>query len=461
MKRKVVASLSIALLLIAGCGEKDEVVRSTVNEVSGSEAVGEPTEVEAVEMRLVEQGYEIEHLYTFNNNEDVVFFELNREGDVYYAMMDRDFEWVLKPTNEIKGIQSDRYFSQTEYDLVIYEGEASPIIQDGVIALAIQDNRPRKDDGLLWGYMNTKGEWIIQPQFRSVNQFSDGVAVVETIEEDSDDLKNSRTITIDKEGNELFEISSYEEGEDTEDRYVMVDSFKNGYLKTSNGVYNRDGQLFPMNFIPGFDELDDGFFKDYEVISGQVVTIFDKKIRVFSLQGKLVREFPYPLSEGELEEEVGELSSTDLKLYTPNVLATSNQFIVGNKIMNLNGEVIFESANFLIQNDVIVSRDYSVEEGVWNFFDLNGTPITDRNIVGIQLEQALYYNEPHWEKGNEYYRLISQQGDELLGEDRKISSLSSVGNQIVRASVTDSATLDEIDVLINTKTLKFIKEVDL
>lgn len=459
MKNKAVAALlSAALVLIAGCGDKEQVVTNPVNESTHVKA-SEPKE-EAAKIRLVEQGFKIEHLHTFHS-ENVVFFELKREGDVYYAMMDGNFEWVLKPTNEIKGIQYDRSFSQTEYDLVIYEGVDAPIIQDGLIALAVQDDRPRQDEGLLWGYMNTKGEWVIKPQFRSVNQFSDGVAVVETIEEDRDDLQNSRTVAIDKEGHELFEIAKHEEGKETDDDSVIVDSFKNGYLKTSKGVYNKNGQLFALNFIPDFTEAEDGFFKNYEVIGDQVITIFDNKIKVFSLQGKLVREFPYPLSEGELEEEIGELTSSDLKLYTPKALAESNQFIVGSKLMNLEGEVIFEGGNFLIQDDVIVSRSFSGDEGVWSFYDVKGTPIQDKHVIGIQLEESLYYNEPHWEKGTEYYKLISPQGEELIGEDRKVSSVSGAGDQIVRASVTDPSTLDEIGVLINTKNLQFIKEVDL
>ncbi|MBQ4900286.1 WG repeat-containing protein [Paenibacillus sp. Marseille-P2973] len=459
MKSKVLASISVALLLIAGCGQKEEVVQNPVSEVSHVET-GEPANEETAKMRLVEQGFEIEQLHTYRN-EDVILFELSREGDVYYAMMDSNYAWVLQPTNEIKGIQYDPSFSQTEYDLVIYEGEHAPIIQDGLIALSVQDDRPREDDGLLWGYMNTKGEWVIKPQYRSVNQFSDGVAIVETIEEDRDDLQNSRTIAIDKEGNELFEISKHTEGQDSEDDSVYIDSFKNGYLKTSKGIYNKDGQLFAIDFILALNEVSDDFYKYYEVIGDQVVIIIDNKIKVFTLQGELVREFPYPISEDELEEEAGELSSTDLKLYTPKVLADSNQFIVNHKIMNLNGEVIFDGGNFLIQDDIIVSRSSSGEESAWNFYDLKGTPITDKNVVGIQLEEALYYNEPHWEKGNEYYKLISTKGEELIGEDRKISSVSRLGDRIVRARVTDPSTLDETDVLINTETLEFIKEVDL
>lgn len=459
MKSKVLASLSVAILLIAGCGEKEEVVHNPVNEVSQVET-GDPANKETAEMRLAEQGFEIEQLHTFSD-EDVIFFELSREGDTYFAMMDGNYDWLLKPTNEIKAIDYDPYFSQTEYDLVIYEGENAPILQDGLIALAVQDDRAREDDGLLWGYMNTKGEWAIKPQYRSVNQFSDGVAVVETIEEDRDDLQNSRTIAIDKEGTELFEISKYTEGQDSDDDSVIADSFKNGYLKTSKGVYNKDGQLFAIDFILALNETADDFYKYYEVIGDQVVLIIDNKIKVFSLEGELVREFSYPMSGDELEEEVGELSSSDLKLYTPKALADSHQFIVNNKIMNLDGEVIFEGGNFLIQDDLIVSRSFSGEDGVWSFYELNGTPITDKNVAGIQLDEALYYNEPHWEEGNEYYKLISPKGEELIGEDRKVSSVSRMGDRIVRASVTDPSTLDEIDVLINTETLEFIKEADL
>lgn len=460
MKSKVLALLSVALLLIAGCGEKKEVVHTPVNEVSSAQT-GKSSNEEAAEMRLVEQGFEIEYLHTFSD-EDIIFFELIREGDTYYAMMDSNYEWVLKPTNEIKEMHTDGSFSQTEYDLVIYEGEPASFIQDGLIALAVQDDRPREDDGLLWGYMNTKGEWAIKPQYRSVNPFSEGVAVVETIEEDRDDLQNSRTIAINKEGNELFEISKYTEGQDSEDEdSLYIDSFKNGYLKTSKGVYNKEGQLFAIDFILALNETADDFYKYYEVIGNQVVILMDNKIKVFSLQGELVREFSYPVSEGESEDEVGELSSTDLKLYTPKALAESNQFIVNSKIMNLDGKVIFDGGNFLIQDDIIVERNFNGDEGVWNFYDLKGTPITGHNVVGVQLEQSLYYNEPHWEQGNEYYKLISPKGEELIGEDRKVSHVSGLGNRIVEARVTDPSTLDEIDVLINTESLEFIKEVDL
>jgi|GEM_PF-1153804 len=460
MKRKglVLASLSLALVLIAGCAGKEEAVQQPVNDVQNVEAV-ESTEEAAAEseMRLVEQGFEIEYLYTFRN-EDVIFFELNREGEAYFAMMDSNYDWVLKPTNEIKDVEYDRSFSQTDYGLVIYEGEDASIFQDGLIALAVQDDRPREDDGLLWGFMNTKGEWAIKPQYRSVKQFSDGVAVVETIE---DDLQNSRTIAIDIEGKERFEISKHVTGNETDDDSVLVDSFKNGYLKTSKGVFNKDGQLFSMDFIPGFNEIEDGFFKNYEVIGDQVVTIVDNKIKVFSLQGKLVREFAYPMSEEEINEETRDLSSSDLKLYTPKALAESNQFIVSSKIMNVDGEVIFAGGGFLIQDDIIASISFSEEDAAWSFYDLEGNPIKDNNVVGIQLEQSLYYNEPHWEMGNEYYKLISPNGEELIGEDRKVSSVSGMGEQIVEASVTDPSTLDEIDVLINTKTIEFIKVVDL
>lgn len=465
MKSKVLLTLSIAFLFLAGCQEKEEISSENSNEevmevnevsVDNEASATEPTEEQISEMRLVEQGFEIEYLYT-TKDEEVIFLELSREGEAYFAMMDGSYEWVLKPTNKIKEMEYDRLFGQSENDFVIYETETASIVQDGLIALAVQDDRPREDDGLLWGFMNTKGEWVIEPQYRSVKQFSEGVAVVETIEEDRDDLQNYRTIAIDKKGNELFEIAKFDVKKETDEEFVEVDIFKNGYLKTSKGVYNTEGQLFAMDFIPDFHDVD-GLFKNYEIIGDQAVTIFDNKIKVFSLDGKLVRDFAYPMSAGE-EEEVGELADSDLHIYTPKALAELNQFIVYGKIMDLNGKVVLDKGSYL--DDILISRDSSGEEEAYKFYDLKGNPLTDPNMVGVQLGQELYYNEPHWEEGSEYYKLISPTGEELIGEDRKVSSVSDIGHKIVEARVTDPTTLDETEMLININTLEFFRRVDL
>ncbi|MFC7685773.1 WG repeat-containing protein [Ureibacillus sp. GCM10028918] len=461
---KLLASLLTVSALMVGCNQQETKQEEKVEEIQDSaneEVSTEATLEEETQMRLVEQGFEIEQLHTFEN-EDVILLELIREGDTYYAMMNGDYEWVLKPTNEIKDMEYNDYHALPEYDLVVYETEKASIIQGGLIALAIQDERPREDDGLLWGYMNTEGEWVIEPQYRSVQQFSDGIAIVETIEEDRDDLQNSRMIAIDKEGNELFEISKSVEGEEIDsDSSISFDVFKNGYLKTSKGVFNKKGELFSLDFIPEFNEVEDGFFNGYEVIKDQVVTVIDSKIKVFSLQGNLVKEFSYPSTE-DVQYTNNEISNYDLKLYTNTKLAESGKFVIRSKILNLDGKVVFESDSMRIEDDIIITRSFKGEEAVWNFYDLDGNPITNAaNKVGIQLEESFYNDEPHWEKGNEYYKLISPKGEELIGEDRKVSTVLRVGDQIIWGGVTDPSTLEEIDVLINTNTLEFIKEVDL
>lgn len=454
--RLLLASLLTVSVLMVGCTQQEKEPEQNVEGIEGSnqeegneEVSSEETAEDIAQMRLVEQGFQVEYLTTFQE-EEVILLELARDGEKYYAMMNGEFEWVLPPTNTIKDIEHNPY-SAVQYDLVIYEGYSTPAIKEGLIGFAVEDPRPRKDDGLLWGFMNTKGEWVIEPKYRAIDQFSDGVAIVETVEEDRDDLANSRQIAIDSKGNELFEMAKYDVNKEDEDEFTN-NSFYNGYIKVKNGVYNKKGEFFSMEFLPLMDEDEDdeeGLI-NFEIIQDQVVTIIDNAIKVYSLQGNLIKEMKNPESD--------EIDSSDLK-YPVKALADSKKFIVGNTIMNLDGNIIFQSESFAIENSVIVT--FGGEDGVWNFYDFNGKQINDANKVGVQLDETVYNSEPHWVKGNEYYKLLSANGEVLLDEDRKISGVSNPGNKIIEAEVTDPATLDEIDVLINVETLEFIKQVDL
>lgn len=466
MKGKFLVPLSVGLLLLAGCQDKNEAQKTSESEVVQS---GEETAEDVAQMRLAEQGFVIKSIDTFQN-EDIILFELNRDGEEesYFAMMDENYDWIVTPTNEIKEMDYGLP-NQPEFDTVINEGETPHNLEDGLIAFAVKDDRPREDNDLLWGFMNTKGEWVIKPQYRSIEPFHDGAAVVQTVEEDRDDLQNSRKIAIDINGKELFEI---EEKHNIDESIVAFDSFHNGYLKTSKGVYNKDGELFSLDFLPDFKESEDEYdeedsvelFKSYEIIGDKVVTIFDNKIKVFSLQGNLEKEFSYLPSDDELNElGESELEPNDLKLYTNEELAKSNSFIVKNKIYSLDGKVVFDHGNMLIQDDLIITRSGFDDDGnaTWNLYDLKGNPIKDENKAGIQLGLEVYNNEPHWVKENEYYKLISTDGKDLIGEDRKVSDVLNPEDKIVEAEVTDPTTLEETEVLINTETLEFIRVVDL
>jgi len=42
-----------------------------------------------------------------------------------------------------------------------------------------QDQLARARSDKEWGYINTEGKWVINPQFEHVNDFSEGLAAVE------------------------------------------------------------------------------------------------------------------------------------------------------------------------------------------------------------------------------------------------------------------------------------------
>ena len=77
------------------------------------------------------------------------------------------------------------------------------------------------DFGDEWGFSDLSGKWIIQPQYRSVTEFCDGLAVVEEF--------GGRMKVINNSGNILYS--------EVNDRLIIL---KGGYILDGNNLYHKD-----------------------------------------------------------------------------------------------------------------------------------------------------------------------------------------------------------------------------
>ena len=183
--------------------------------------------------------------------------------------MDSNFEWVIEPQREI--VQFETAVEAGEWSHGIYFSE-------GLIRAAVKEDRGiRASRGRIeeykWGYLNTSGEWVIEPKFRRASIFSDGVAIVTTIEEDRDDLSNARQIVIDQTGKEKFElVSTYNLSESPEEDYEYR-KFTNGYLQTEKGIIDTAGSIQSEDI-----EIDEMPVSEYEIEeTGEEVIVYNPK----------------------------------------------------------------------------------------------------------------------------------------------------------------------------------------
>lgn len=158
--------------------------------------------------------------------------------------------------------------------------ESDPIPTESVLPKKLEDDMlvaPARKDGL-WGYIDTKGEWVIEPQFDYADGFSEGLAYVQ-----KDGLggfiDSSASIVLEvgavsgldsfQPFQEGFALGLYSEGDkfpgvqyqfiDTEGNHLFeafagADSFQNGLAPVSRQI---DAKGYPINY--GFIDMAGNF----------------------------------------------------------------------------------------------------------------------------------------------------------------------------------------------------------
>lgn len=148
------------------------------------------------------------------NGADVV---IDREGNVQFEMPDTEMAkfsdgmaLVLQDNEEKK--DADTGYINTKGELVIppqfYNGDD---FSEGLAAVAVHDSATSSPQ-TVYGYINQEGQWVIEPKYSEAGEFKDGIAKV---------TLNGRIGYIDTEGNEIV-TPRYDWGSDFRDGKAFV-----------------------------------------------------------------------------------------------------------------------------------------------------------------------------------------------------------------------------------------------
>ncbi|HLG41566.1 MAG TPA: WG repeat-containing protein, partial [Chitinophagaceae bacterium] len=108
---------------------------------------------------------------------------------------------------------------------------------------------PAQDMALAkWGYMNTKGEWVIRPQYWMAKPFNDGIALI------ANSQTNTRWMYLNTKGDTLFSKPGYSTAESFKDGLALIDwkfVSKDGapFLPQYNFCYEFRGGLAQVRTI--------------------------------------------------------------------------------------------------------------------------------------------------------------------------------------------------------------------
>ena len=146
----------------------------------------------------------------------------------------------------------------------------APFFSDGLMAVCTEDNK--------WGYINTKGEVVIEPIYSLANEFNEGYAVVATHKpKQSSYLVEETAHVIDKKGNKIITlpISKHD--------FAMEKFIFDECINWNHTMFNINGQtlfsnpnIFVFNYQDGyapFVEVE----TDENIYQGKRFGIIDKK----------------------------------------------------------------------------------------------------------------------------------------------------------------------------------------
>jgi len=181
------------------------------------------------------------------------------------------FVWMLlavcamaAPTTELEAVgncrpDGGRYLPLDAEEQVVFSEGLCPVKLDG-----------------LWGYIDTSGLLVIEPSYDAAGPFREDLAEVET---------GGRRILIDRQGNQVLDVSVWDEAVPADDEMILV---RQGKLW---GAIDRTGQVV---IEPAYDTL--------ELPSSELLCASkDGKYGFINSEGRTVIDFTYDYAESFAE----------------------------------------------------------------------------------------------------------------------------------------------------------------
>ena len=370
--------------ILTGCQQSEESNKTTVTQNGVQDVIQESFQ---------EQGFEITAFKAYDENTNVV--TLDNDGNKYFGTIDNNFEWLMEPTSEFNS-----YLNAVNKDTIVFS--------EGLAAVSIPDTRKMRLNDNLWGYINVKGEWVIEPIYREVNDFSNELAVVKTVEEDRDDLSNYRKITIDHTGNEVAQLCKGGKC----NSFNAADHYRGNYLFESDyyDAFDKEGKYINLPNITN-REIDDRFIIGDRIIHHKEYNNANDTLIISNFKGEILNDSL--LDNDDINE-----------FYYDETLAKNNLFqldlIEGKStIYNTDGVAIItaqsETLDTGFAKDLIF--DYEHGKGTGTFYDFTGNEVYKvKKMVG-----PLFGNNRYFVMGKEYYKLVDVEGNVLIDESMKIT----------------------------------------
>lgn len=402
-------------------------------------ACGKGSKSKEVRQSLAEQGYVITAVENFGDDANVIYLE--KDGEAYVGTVDDQFNWLMEPTDSFE-------------ELVFHEGLAAVAVPEDREMILVNDQ-----NALKWGFVNTKGEWVIEPIYREVHPFTNGVAIVKTIEEDRDDFMHSRLIVINSKGEEIGELHEKHIHTENIDNYVTV--FTGNHAYTDEGFFDKSGKFTPMEL--SIDEYVSFNDKRFENDGRNNVEVYAK-----NLKGEVLNNFKTEDDRIRVPDAFHVSQNVIKHMAQNNVLLINGQetkYLVDASSMNLllRGNIDTELGDGLLFIEDVTDSDIQDNGSkTGTFFDYNGKKVaTVRDMVGPLLEDRYFV------LGNEYYKLVDINGNVLIDESKKITEVE-VANydqdtqnpfkKMVKVKFREDANDTEPkDALLNVETLQLAK----
>lgn len=445
MRKYVLSAIFFSLILVlVGCSKDKE---EKVDIIQGDLETEDKSIEKSSGKRLVSESVSEDGLsyggYDSVGNGYLAVSMSDSSGKKLLGLMNSDFRWVVEPNDEI-----------LEYG----------IFSDGLISAGIIDPRGIRESKGLWGFLNEDGDWVVEPKFAEVAKFSEGLAYVQTIEEDRDDLGSSRGIVIDKTGKEMFEVL----GSTTELNTIFPHetNYNKEFLKgTMEYYYYNSSESELTNFI--IDSKGEKFESpDVESIAGKDSSLsFLKGDVPYTLSGYYVLfsvsepakdegfYYKYDIRTKEVVDKKEFILSDDMNQNYVNIYGLSHsEFFISNElfletdindfskftVLNYNFEDLgeFETKNDsfngvtgLSVKDSFISEEYRYLEDSKNNYlghlSIENGKISYEDIVLKENDKLLYVRDYYLTEGNEYLIVKDLNDKVIVGEELKLLSVSS------------------------------------